>query len=136
MDNNNVNNYSPASLAFLGDAVFGLMVRERLVAHCNRPAGQLHSLSVKAVNAAAQCAGAKKIMPFLSDNELSVFKRGRNAHTNHTPKNQTEGDYHYATGLETLFGYLYLDKKDDRLRELFDIIYTDYEVLISEKDGK
>lgn len=131
---NNINNYSPASLAFLGDAVFGLMVREALVKNANRPADKLHKLSVKAVNAAAQCEGAKKIMPMLSDDELAVFKRGRNAHTNHTPKNQTEGDYHYATGLETLFGYLYLKGETDRLRELFDIIFNDYEAIGSEKD--
>ena len=130
---NNMNSYSPAALAFLGDAVFGLMVREKLVRQSNRPANKLHKLSVGAVNAAAQCEGAKKIMPLLDENESDVFRRGRNAHTSHTPKNQTEGDYHYATGLETLFGYLYLDGKTDRLRELFDIITEDDEVSGVEK---
>ena len=124
MGNNN-NAHSSAALAFLGDAVFGLMSREKIVNEHNCSAGQLHTLSVKAVNAAAQCRGAKKILPLLSETERDVFMRGRNMHVNHTPKNQTEGDYHYATGLEALFGYLYLEGKTDRLRELFDIICND-----------
>lgn len=101
---NNINNLSPLTLAFLGDAVYGLLARKHLVLEANRPADKLHKLSVKTVNAAAQAKAAKLIMPHLTDDELSVLKRGRNAHTNHTPKNQSEGDYHYATGLESLFG--------------------------------
>lgn len=124
MGNDN-NAHSSASLAFLGDAVFGLMVRERIVNEYNCPARRLHMLSVKAVNAAAQCRGAKSILPVLSEEEQGIFLRGRNMHTSHTPKNQTEGDYHYATGLEALFGYLYLEGRTDRLRELFDIICDD-----------
>lgn len=119
---NNINNYSPLTLAFLGDAVFGLLVREKLVREANRQADKLHKLSVKSVNAAAQAAAARFIMPSLTDDELSVLKRGRNAHTGHTPKNQSEADYHYATGLESLFGWLYLKHEDDRLRELFEMI--------------
>ena len=77
---------------------------------------------VDEVNAKAQSEGAKKLLPVLNDEETDIFKRGRNAHPHHSPKNQSEGDYHYATGLEALFGYLYLEGKTDRLNELFDII--------------
>lgn len=121
----NINSYSPLTLAFLGDAVFGLLVREALVKAANRPVDKLHKLSVQSVNAAAQAKAAKKLLPMLSEEELAVLKRGRNAHSGHTPKNQSEGDYHYATGLESLFGWLYLKDENERLRELFGVIYED-----------
>lgn len=119
----NPNAYSPLSLAFLGDAVYGLLVRERLLLSANRPARRLHTLSVRAVNAHAQTAAMQAILPILTEDELAVFKRGRNAHPGHTPKNQSEGDYHCATGLESLFGWLYLQNDQERLRVLFDRIW-------------
>lgn len=118
----NANLYNTLTLAFLGDAVYSLMVRERLVKNSALAAGKLHRMSVDEVNAKAQSEGAKKLLPILNDEETDIFKRGRNAHPHHSPKNQSEGDYHYATGLEALFGYLYLEGKTDRLNELFDII--------------
>ncbi len=117
-----VNNLSPLTLAFIGDTVFDLFVRERLICQANRPVNKLHNLASKTVNAASQAKAVKKIMDLLSEEELAVFRRGRNSHTNHKAKNATEGDYHYATGFEALFGYLYLKGNIDRLRELFDII--------------
>ena len=114
--------HNTLTLAFLGDAVYSLMVREKLVKSSALNAGKLHRLAVDKVNAAAQSESAKKILPHLTDDELEIFKRGRNAHPHHSPKNQSEGDYHYATGLEALFGQLYLDGKTDRLNELFEII--------------
>ena len=122
---NNQNQYNTLTLAFLGDAVYSLMVREKLVKSSALNAGKLHRLAVDEVNAAAQSESAKKILPHLTDDELEIFKRGRNAHPHHSPKNQTEGDYHYATGLEALFGWLYLEGKSDRLKELFEIINED-----------
>lgn len=118
----NPNTYSPLALAFLGDAVYGLLVREQLLLTANRPVGKLHTLSVQSVNARAQAEAMKKILPMLTEEELAVYKRGRNAHPGHTPKNQSEGDYHSATGLEALFGWLYLQNAEARLRELFDRI--------------
>ena len=109
---------SPLTLAFTGDAVFSLFVREMLVCDANRPVGELHRLSVQAVKASAQAAAMRKIMPLLTEKELEVFKRGRNAHTSHTPKNQSGCDYHYATGFEALVGYLYLKDEDERLNLL------------------
>ena len=118
----NNNSYNALTLAFLGDAVYSLMVRERLVKNSALPAGKLHKLSADSVNALAQSEAIKKILPLLNEDESDVFRRGRNAHPHHTPRNQSEGDYHYATGLEALFGWLYLEGKTDRLNELFEII--------------
>ena len=121
MDNPNL--LSPSALAFVGDAVYGLYVRTYL-AEVNRPSGELHKLSVKLVNATAQAQAFRLIEPLLSEKELSVFKRGRNFHTGNTPKNSTGGEYHLATGLETLFGFLYLSGQSDRAKELFAIIWN------------
>lgn len=121
MDNPNL--LSPSVLAFVGDAVYGLYVRTYL-AEVNRPSGELHKLSVKLVNATAQAEAYKLIEPVLSEKEVSVFKRGRNFRTGNTPKNSTGGEYHTATGLETLFGFLYLSGQNDRAKELFDIIWN------------
>lgn len=123
--NCDVNNLSPLTLAFVGDTVFDLFVREKLVCEANRPVNRLHKAATGYVSAAAQAKAAQKILPSLTEREISVLKRGRNAHTNHKAKNASEGDYHYATGLEALFGYLYLSGEADRLRELFDLIITD-----------
>lgn len=113
---------SPLTLAFVGDTVFDLFVREKLVCEANRPVKKLHNLASSQVNAAAQAQFARKLSDFLSEKELGVLKKGRNAHTNHKAKNMSESDYHAATGLEALFGYLYLDGQLERLREIFDFI--------------
>ncbi len=108
---------SPITLAFVGDGVYELMVREYLAAQANRPANALHRQAVSMVRAEAQSAAMEKLAPLLTENELVVYKRGRNAHTA-----RNSDDYHRATGLEALFGYLYLSDKTDRLRELFSVI--------------
>lgn len=113
--------YSPLTLAFLGDAVYSLLVRDLLTRQENKPAGKLHKESIKLVNAAFQAQMIRSLLPHLSENELSVFKRGRNSHSSHSPKNQSDIDYRYATGLETLFGYLYLCGNITRLTELFSL---------------
>ena len=112
---------SPSVLAFVGDAVYGLYVRTAL-AEINRPSGELHRLSVKAVNAAAQADAFSLIEPLLNEKETAVFKRGRNFHTSSSPKSATAGQYHTATGLECLFGWLYLSGRTDRADELFGMI--------------
>lgn len=121
----NPNLLSPSVLAFVGDAVYGLMVRTAL-AEVNRPSGELHKLSVKLVNATAQAEAFKLIEAELSEKELSVFKRGRNFKTGNTPKNSSGGDYHTATGLEALFGWLYLSNQNERAKSLFNIIWQNY----------
>ncbi len=115
---------SPLTLAFIGDSVFDLLVREMLVCEANRPANRLHNLAVERVCAAAQANAARRLWDggYLTEEEISILKRGRNAHTNHLPKNASEQDYHLATGLEALLGYLYLSGEIARLRDLFRLI--------------
>ncbi|HIW74894.1 MAG TPA: ribonuclease III [Firmicutes bacterium] len=119
---------SPLTLAFVGDGVYELMAREALVCRANRPNGDLHRLSVALVRAEAQSAAMDLLLPLLSEEELAVFKRGRNAHTA-----RAGGDYHRATGLEALFGYLYLSGNIARCRELFSVAYGGGR---TEDDGK
>ena len=111
--------YSPLTLAFLGDAVYSLLVRQMLSFEENKPTGKLHKQSIKYVNAAFQAQMIRELLPLLNENEEAVFKRGRNAHSAHSPKNQDAADYRYATGLEALYGYLYLCGETVRINELF-----------------
>ena len=113
---------SPLNLAFVGDTVFDLFVRSSLVIEANRPVSKLQSEASKLVNASAQAEAAKKLIPVLSEKESDVFRRGKNAHVNHFPKNMTPDDYHLATALEALFGYLYLNGDINRLEELIETI--------------
>ena len=117
--NINPGQLSPITLAFVGDAVYSLIVREELVLTSDKPADRLHSQSAKRVSAAAQCTAVEALMDELSEEELAIFKRGRNAATKHTPKNASGRDYHYATGFEALIGYLYLSRRYDRIKELY-----------------
>lgn len=118
----NVNELSAGTLAFVGDAVYGLLVRRRL-AEINRPIGELHRLSVTYVNANSQAEAFKVIEPMLTEKELMQYKHGRNLHTNNVPKQSTVAQYHSATGLECLFGYLYLSGQTERIKELFNLIW-------------
>lgn len=113
---------SPLTLAFIGDGVFDLLVREQLVCEANRPVGVLNSEKIKIVCCTAQAGFAEKLMPNLTEEELRVYKRGKNARAMTVPKNAKRGDYHSATGLEALFGYLYLCGRTERIRELFKMI--------------
>mgnify|MGYP003302280263 CR=1 FL=1 len=126
--------YSPLTLAFLGDSVYSLLVRNMLSMQENKPTGKLHKESVKYVNAAFQAQMIKELLPALSENEVAVFKRGRNAHSGHAPKNQAAGDYRYATGLEALYGYLYLCGESNRIKEIFEI--STYKFFIEETNRK
>jgi len=113
--------YSPLTLAFLGDAVYSLLVREMLLKTANRPTNTLHKESIKLVNANCQAEMIKKVLSELTEEEEAIFKRGRNAHSGHVPKNQSDADYRYATGLETLYGYLYLIGDLKRIMYIFNI---------------
>ena len=122
---NNPKQLSPQTLAFIGDGVYDLIVREYLVKQANRPVGELNQLKVKLVNCQSQAKYAAMLMPELTEEEISVYKRGRNAYTANTPKNSSHADYHSATGLEALFGYLYLKNQTERIKELFFKILSD-----------
>ena len=113
---------SPLTLAFVGDGLYDLLVREHLVRKANRPVGELNKIKVSLVNCKSQAEFAKQIIPSLTEKELSVYKRGRNAAPKCTPKNGNVADYHSATGLEALFGYLHLNGENERIAELFNII--------------
>lgn len=117
--------FSAPTLAFLGDSVYSLLVRKHLCSE-NKHSDDLHKASVKLVNATAQSHAFSLISDKLSEKETSVFKRGRNMHTSSVPKNSTVGEYHAATGLEALFGYLYLNEEFDRINELFSVIWQDF----------
>lgn len=125
--------YSPLALAFLGDSVYEIMVREYVLLSANMPASKLHSLKIKRVCAAYQAAAIDMIMPELTEEEIAIYKRGRNATGNSVPKNGNAADYHKATGFESLFGYLYLTGEDQRLQTLFDIIIQADEKLLSKE---
>lgn len=113
---------SPLTLAFVGDGVYDLLVREYLVRQANRPVGELNKIKVSLVNCKSQAKFAKLLLPKLSDKETSVYKRGRNAAPKCTSKYGTVADYHSATGLECLFGYLHMNSEQDRIKELFNLI--------------
>ena len=113
--------FSPLTLAFLGDAVYSLLVREMLLKTANQPTNKLHKDSIKLVNANCQAEMIKKVLSELTEDEEAIFKRGRNAHSGHVPKNQSDADYRYATGLETLYGYLYLIGDFERITYIFNI---------------
>jgi len=89
-------------------------------------AKNLHERAITFVSAKAQSAAAEKIVPRLNEEEASVYKRGRNTHLSSIPKGSTHEEYHAATGIETLFGYLYINGKTDRLNELFEIIVEEH----------
>ncbi len=126
--------YSPLALAFLGDAVFGRYVRERLLTDANMPAGKLHGLSVRYVCAEFQAAAIEWLSGELTQTEADLYRRGRNTGGNHVPKHSTVAEYRAATGLETLFGYLALSGQETRARTLFELIWSEKEAFLSAKN--
>lgn len=121
----NPDNLSPATLAFVGDGVYELLTREWIACKANRPAKELNAAKVTMVSAPAQAEGFLKIQELLTEKEYEVFKRGRNAHTVRSPKSATRAQYHQATGVEALFGWLYLSGNVSRAVELFHKMFED-----------
>ena len=114
-----VNRISMLGLAHIGDGVYELMTRTMLCREGHTAIGELHKLTVARVKAPAQARAAEKILPLLSEEELALYKRGRNAHVHGVPQGASVGEYHAATGLEALFGWLYLQGRHERLNTLF-----------------
>lgn len=114
-----INSISMLGLAHIGDAVYELLTRTMLCSDGNKRANELHKKTVSIVNAPAQAAAMERLLPILDDEELAVYKRGRNAKVNSVPQKADISQYHSATGLEALFGYLYLMGKVERINELF-----------------
>ena len=111
-------NYSPLTLAFLGDCVFDLIIRTVIVERGNRTAESLHKKNSVVVKAQTQARMAELLLPSLSEEELAVYKRGRNAKSYSTAKNASVSDYRKATGFEALLGYLYLQDMEERIIQL------------------
>ena len=120
---NSLNMYSTAALAYLGDSVIEICVRERLVKAGLSSSATLNKTALEYVKASAQAEAMKRILPMLDEEENAVFHRGRNiGHTN-TPKSATVAEYRAATGMEALFGYLHLAGRKERIDELFAAAY-------------
>ncbi|MCL2391482.1 MAG: ribonuclease III [Oscillospiraceae bacterium] len=113
---------SVLGLAHVGDAVFELMVRTWLCTSGTTTAKNLHSGAVSYVSAKAQSEAFQRIKPLLTEHEFDVYKRGRNAYINSVPRSSSHKEYHAATGLEALFGHLYLSGNVERLSELFEYV--------------
>lgn len=115
-------NASPLSLAFVGDSVYELFVRELLISRGIYSLKKLNAAKVDFVRCEFQAKAAGLLSEIFTQEEEAVYLRGRNAHVGHVPKNSSSADYHAATALESLFGYLYLSGQLDRLKEIFNII--------------
>ena len=122
LEDDQIRTISSIGLAHLGDAVYELLVRSWLCAHGRATGKGLHRAAVELVRASAQAARAEKILPMLSEEELAVYKRGRNAHVHTIPHNASRSDYLKATALESLLGWLYLRGETDRINELFAVM--------------
>lgn len=116
---------SNLGLAHLGDAVYELMVRSWLCIHGKCTSRGLHSAAITYVSAPAQAKAVRKLLDILTEEERDVYRRGRNTHVNSIPHNASHEEYHAATGLEALFGYLYLKGRTERLNELFNEIMAE-----------
>ncbi len=119
MDTRQINAISNLGLAHIGDGVYELMCRSYLCARGEHTLKRLHLDSIQLVKAPTQAKFADKLKPHLTEEEFAYFRRGKNAHTHAAPKSATPQEYAKATGLETLFGALYLAGKRERLNELF-----------------
>jgi len=113
-----VNMLSPLTWAYVGDAVYELYIRTNLVNNTKLKPHKLHIESIKYVKAKAQADILKRIDEFLTDEEKEIVRRARNAENHHLPKNADPADYMYSTAFEGLIGFLYLTKKDERLKEI------------------
>lgn len=118
MDAVKANNLSPVVLAFVGDAVYSLFVRERLTFSLDCKTGEMNKLATKEVKASAQAEFVQEILPLLTENELAIFKRARNAKKPTKAKSASVAEYNLSTGLEAVLGYLYLTGDVDRLNYL------------------
>ena len=111
---------STLALAHVGDAVYELLVRSRLAESGKGKAADLHRATVSVVKAPAQARAAAALLPLLTEDERAVYRRGRNSHVNSVPHAASKAEYHAATGLEAVFGWLYLSGERVRVRELFE----------------
>ena len=116
---------SGAPLAYIDDAVYEVLVRRRLLERGLTRSKDLNGEARSFVTAVAQSAALERILPLLDEEETEIYKRGRNAHGISAPKSADAGEYRRATGLEALFGALYLSGREERAKELFDVMFPE-----------
>lgn len=131
LENTDIRTYSPLTLAYIGDGIYELIIRTILVEKGNTQVNKLHQRASRLVKASAQSEMVESLKPYLTEEEMAVFKRGRNAKSFTTAKNATMSDYRRATGFEALMGYLYLTEQWERMLELIRI-----GIEKGEKDGE
>ncbi|HCC00214.1 MAG TPA: ribonuclease III [Ruminococcaceae bacterium] len=127
---------NPVTLAFVGDAVYELLARGSVVAEGNASPGLLHRKAVHFARAGSQAKAVRIILPILTKEENDLIRRGRNANTVHIAKHASPADYRYATGLESLFGYLYLTGNKARIHTLFALIAEGMEKAVQSANRK
>ena len=117
-----INAISNLGLAHMGDCVFEILCRAYLCARGGKNVGNLHRDTINMVKASSQAKFADKLLPYLNEEELAWYRRGKNSHVHAVPKSCTPAEYAKATGLEALFGALYLSGQTDRINELFKLV--------------
>lgn len=115
--------YNSLSLAYLGDAVYEIKVRERLVSEHRCSPGELHKMAQAYVSASAQSKACDKLIELMNESETNIFNRARNSSPANIPKHASRSDYHRATALEAVFGYLHLMSEKERIDSIFDILF-------------
>ena len=120
-----INLLSPLTWAYVGDSIYELLIRTHLVNKTKLKPHSLHIEAIKFVKAKSQADILKRLEVFLTEEEKEIVRRGRNAENHHLPKNANVEEYMYSTAFEALIGYLYLCKKDERLKEIFDLILNE-----------
>jgi ribonuclease-3 family protein len=123
--------YSPSQLAYIGDSIYEILVRSYIIKNSDVSVNQMHRHTIKFVKAKSQAELVKNLDPIFTEEEKRIIKRGRNAKVTSSPKNAELMDYRYATGFEALMGYLYLNRRFDRLMEIFDAAVEN----VNKKDG-
>ena len=113
---------SNLGLAHMGDCVYEILVRAHLCAHGRKTVQQLHQQTIQMVKATFQAKFVDKMLPILTEEELTYYRRGKNAHPHAVPKSATPAEYAKATGLEALFGYLFLSGQKERANEIFNTV--------------
>ena len=117
-----INAISNLGLAHMGDCVYEILVRAHLCAQGNKTVAQLHGDTIRMVKATYQAKFVEKMLPHLTEEEMAYYRRGKNAHPHAVPKSATPAEYAKATGLEALFGYLFLSGQKERANEIFQIV--------------
>ena len=122
MDRKDIDAISNLGLAHMGDCVYEILVRAWLCSRGGKTVDRLHRDTITMVKATFQAKFADKMLPLLTETELAYFRRGKNSHVHGVPKSATPAEYAKATGVETLFGYLFLSGQKDRANEIFNLV--------------